>query len=42
MKSEIKGAMEIIEIADAHHHLMLDQPVALIEELKRILRHWNY
>lgn len=42
MRSEIKGAMDIIEIAGAHHHLMLDQPVALIEELKRILRLWNY
>ncbi|GBE07050.1 3-oxoadipate enol-lactonase 2 [bacterium BMS3Bbin11] len=42
MRSEIRNAMDLIEIADAYHHIMLDQPVVLIEELKRILKCWKY
>ncbi|NOY17364.1 MAG: alpha/beta hydrolase [Gammaproteobacteria bacterium] len=42
MRNEIRNAMKIIEIADAYHHIMLDQPVVLIEELKRILKCWKY
>jgi len=42
MRSEIKNAIEVIEIKEAHHHVMLDQPAVLIEELKRILKSWKY
>ena len=42
MRSEIRNSLDVIEIADAHHHIMLDQPIVLIEELKRILKVWKY
>ncbi|MFW2439185.1 MAG: alpha/beta fold hydrolase [Arenicellales bacterium] len=42
MQSEIKSAMDVIEIADAYHHIMLDQPAVLIDELKRVLKVWKY
>ena len=42
MRSEIRNSLDVIEIADAHHHIMLDQPTMLIEELKRILKFWEY
>ena len=42
MRTEIKHAMDVIEIPDAYHHIMLDQPIVLIEELKRILNTWKY
>jgi len=42
MRSELKQACDIVEIADANHHVMLDQPVRLIEEIKQALRKWNY
>ncbi len=42
MKSEIRNAMEVIVINDSFHHLMLDQPVILIEEVKRVLTCWKY
>jgi len=42
MKSEIRNALDVIEIKDAYHHIMLDQPAALIVELKRILKLWKH
>ncbi|GMR05789.1 MAG: alpha/beta hydrolase [Gammaproteobacteria bacterium] len=42
MRSEIKNAIEVIEIADAYHHIMLDQPVVLIEEIQQVLKRWKY
>lgn len=42
MQAEFRNAMDVIEIKNAYHHIMLDQPAALIEELKRILKCWKY
>ncbi|MEA1890425.1 MAG: alpha/beta hydrolase [Pseudomonadota bacterium] len=42
MRDEIKNALGVIEIKGAYHHIMLDQPIALIEELKKILKLWEY
>jgi len=41
MRAEIQNAIDIIEISDAHHHLMLDEPVVLIQELQRILKYFT-
>ncbi|MCK5361281.1 MAG: alpha/beta hydrolase [Gammaproteobacteria bacterium] len=40
MKSEIIRAEETVEISDAYHHLILDQPVALIEEIRNVVEKW--
>jgi hypothetical protein len=29
-----------IEIPDSHHHLMIDQPLALVAALRTLLAHW--
>ncbi len=41
MQSEISNASSVVEIADAFHHVMLDQPVLLIEEIKKALKQWG-
>jgi pimeloyl-ACP methyl ester carboxylesterase len=33
------GGKGVIEIPDTHHHMMLDQPIALIATLRAMLRH---
>jgi pimeloyl-ACP methyl ester carboxylesterase len=40
MQSEIATAEETVVITDAYHHLMLDQPVALIDEIRNVLKRW--
>ena len=40
MQSEISGAEEAVVISDSYHHLMLDQPVALIDEIRHVLKRW--
>ena len=42
MQSELSNASDVVEIANAFHHIMLDQPVLLIEEIKIALKQWNY
>jgi pimeloyl-ACP methyl ester carboxylesterase len=42
MQSEISNALDVVEISDACHHIMLDQPVALIREIKMALKKWGY
>jgi pimeloyl-ACP methyl ester carboxylesterase len=32
----------IIEIPDAYHHVMLDQPIALITALRALLADWEH
>jgi pimeloyl-ACP methyl ester carboxylesterase len=41
MQSEISNASNVVEIADAFHHIMLDQPVLLIEAIKCALKQWG-
>lgn len=40
MRSELGNASEIVEIVGAYHHVMLDQPIALIEEIRSVLARW--
>ena len=37
----LKPDMDMISIADAQHHVLLDQPVAFIEAVKKQLAHWE-
>jgi len=32
----------VVEIPNAHHHLMLDQPLALVTGLRTILADWEH
>ncbi len=41
MQSEIRAAEDVVEIADAFHHVMLDQPAALIEAIRSVLKRWG-
>ena len=41
MQSEISNASRVVEIAGAFHHIMLDQPLLLIDEIKNALKQWN-
>ena len=38
---ELQPALEVYELADAQHHLFLDQPVAFMEQLTAILDGWK-
>ncbi|HKI73026.1 MAG TPA: hypothetical protein VJ998_00155, partial [Pseudomonadales bacterium] len=40
MKS-LQPALEVFEIADAQHHVFLDQPLAFVESLKSVLSSWS-
>ena len=42
MQSELKVSNDLVEIADAFHHIMLDQPARLIAEITLALRRWKY
>lgn len=37
----LKPELEVIELADAQHHLFLDQPMAFVETLKKLLAAWS-
>jgi pimeloyl-ACP methyl ester carboxylesterase len=37
---EMKPSLQLIELADAQHHLFLDQPMAFVEAVKDILAKW--
>ena len=40
---ELMGKVSpVIEIPEAHHHLMLDQPLAFIAALRTLLGDWNH
>lgn len=41
MQSEISNACNVVEIVGAFHHIMLDQPVLLIEEINKALKRWD-
>ncbi len=41
MQAQLDHASTLVEIAGAHHHVMLDQPVPLIETLRAILADWQ-
>ena len=32
----------VIEVPEAHHHLMLDQPLALVTGLRTLLADWEH
>jgi hypothetical protein len=36
----MKPSLQLIELADAQHHLFLDQPMAFVEAVKDILAKW--
>ena len=38
---ELKGDLSVLEIADAQHHLFLDQPMAFVEAVKQVLSDWG-
>ena len=38
---ELKPSLNVIEMADAQHHLFLDQPLVFIDEVKKILSGWG-
>lgn len=38
---ELQPALEVVELADAQHHLFLDQPVEFVTQLKKILDNWR-
>jgi pimeloyl-ACP methyl ester carboxylesterase len=38
---ELQPALEVYELADAQHHLFLDQPVAFMDKLSDILDSWK-
>lgn len=38
--SFLSGRMQEIEIPDSHHHVMIDQPLALVAALRTLLAHW--
>ena len=40
MKS-LKPELEVFPMADARHHLFLDQPMAFVETLKQLLASWR-
>lgn len=42
MRSELKYTSDVVVIENAFHHIMLDQPEILIEEIKTALRQWAY
>jgi len=42
MRSELKSTSDVVVIENAFHHIMLDQPEILIEEIKTALRQWAY
>ncbi|MCH8257187.1 MAG: alpha/beta hydrolase [Proteobacteria bacterium] len=37
---ELQPALEVFELADAQHHLFLDQPIAFMDQLTSILNLW--
>jgi pimeloyl-ACP methyl ester carboxylesterase len=38
---ELKPDMRVIELKDAQHHLFLDQPLAFIDEVKKLIADWS-
>lgn len=38
---ELKPDMTVLELKDAQHHLFLDQPLAFIDEVKKLLADWG-
>ncbi len=40
MRSRLSPGTPMIALADAHHHLLLDQPLALVALMERTLRDW--
>ena len=37
---ELKPDLQVVEMAEAQHHLFLDQPLAFMDHLKQILSGW--
>jgi pimeloyl-ACP methyl ester carboxylesterase len=40
MAGLVPGALPVVELADAGHHPMLDQPLALVAGLRTLLALW--
>jgi len=42
MSGLLRGGAPLVEIPEAHHHLILDQPLAFIAALRAILQAWEH
>ena len=40
MKSKFKEDTKVIEIKEAHHHVLLDRPIELAKAIKKIDLNW--
>ena len=41
MRALTDDRVPVIEIPEAHHHIMLDQPIALVTAIRGILQGWK-
>ena len=41
MRSNVKEGTPIIPIEDSYHHVPLDQPIRLIEEIRSVIDSWK-
>ncbi|RLA14281.1 MAG: alpha/beta hydrolase [Gammaproteobacteria bacterium] len=41
LREEFADEVPIVEIPDAHHHLLIDQPLALVSTLRTLLHGWQ-
>jgi pimeloyl-ACP methyl ester carboxylesterase len=41
LRATLPQEVPMIEIPDAHHHLLIDQPLALVSTLRSLLHHWR-
>jgi len=42
MRDLLNRQVPFIEIPEARHHLMLDQPLAFVAALRTLLQEWQY
>ena len=42
MRDLLNRQVPFIEIPEAHHHIMLDQPLAFVAALRTLLQEWRY
>ena len=41
LRDEFAGKVPMVEIPDAHHHLLIDQPLALVSTLRALFHGWQ-
>jgi pimeloyl-ACP methyl ester carboxylesterase len=42
MRTVLDKSVPVITIAEAHHHLFLDQPLVFVETIQRLLAGWGH